>query len=54
MQLAFRLQFGKTRLVNLLLRIKHVEQRAGTEVKVLLLIQFARAFAKLLLPTKDL
>lgn len=46
MQLSGGLLLGKARLIHLLLGVEHVEQRAGTEIEILLLIQLAGAGAE--------
>lgn len=40
-ELSGGLLLGKARLIHLLLGVEHVEQRAGTKIEILLLIQLA-------------
>lgn len=42
-QLSEGLLLGKTRLIDLLLGVKHIEQRARTQIEILLLIEFTGA-----------
>ena len=53
-QLVLSLEFRKTGLIHLLLGVKHVEQRARTEVQILLLIKLARLFTQSLLAAQNL
>ncbi len=53
-QLTEGLLLGEARLVDLLLGVEHVEERARAEIEILLLVQFAGAGAEGFLATLDL
>ncbi|MDR6368482.1 hypothetical protein QE396_004410 [Enterobacter sp. SORGH_AS 287] len=53
-QLSEGLLLGKTRLIDLLLGVKHIEQRARTQIQILLLIEFTGAGAERLLTALNL